>query len=82
MIVEATWFGTTALSLVGLGVIGCCCSDQQLQQQQQQQITVMDDDTDEPKRVCPDCGIENPRDAEYCGDCGFDFTPSGENKDE
>lgn len=77
MIVEATWFGTTALSLVGLGVIGCCCPDQQ----QQQQITVTGDN-DDTKRICPDCGIENPREAKYCGDCGFNFTPTETNTDE
>ena len=69
MMLEAVWASTAALSLVGLGLIGCCCPDQQ----QQQQITVMGDD-EEPKRVCPDCGMENPREANHCGDCGFSFS--------
>ena len=69
MIIEAIWLTTTALSLIGLGAVGCCCADQQ----QQQQITVSGNNDDEPKRICPDCGMENPRDAEYCGDCGFKF---------
>ena len=77
MMVEVTWLGTAAVSLIGLGMIGCCCPDQQ----QQQQITIAGDD-EEPKRVCPDCGMENPRDANHCGDCGFSFKPSSDNNDE
>lgn len=77
MIVEGAWLGTTIISLVGLGVIGCCCPDQQ----QQQQITVTDD-KDEPRRICPDCGLVNPKEAEYCGDCGFRFKQTRENNNE
>lgn len=68
MFIQGTWLVATVLSLIGLGTIGCCCPDQQ----QQQQLTVTGND-DEPKRVCPDCGMENPRDANHCGDCGFGF---------
>ena len=75
--VEVAWLSTAAVSLIGLGMIGCCCPDQQ----QQQQITITGDD-EEPKRVCPDCGMENPRDAKHCGDCGFSFTPSTGSNDE
>jgi ribosomal protein L40E len=64
------------------GVVACCCDMQNLQQQQQQQQQVIVDDDDEPKRVCPECGIQNPREASYCGDCGYDFTPSKEREDE
>lgn len=73
MYLEAAWIGTTALSLVGLGIVGCCCPDQQ--QQQQQSITVVGDNN-EPKRICPDCGMENPQSASFCGDCGFSFKPT------
>lgn len=69
MIIEGAWLITTILSIVGLGAVGCCCPDQQ----QQQQLTVTGDDNDEPKRICPDCGMENPREANHCGDCGFSF---------
>lgn len=57
------------LSLLLVGVVGCCCSEQQ--QQQQQQVVVNDDGG--PKRICPECGMENPREAKHCGDCGFSF---------
>lgn len=62
---EPLWIGSSVLSLIGVGVLGCCDT-----QQQQQQMTVEDDD---PKRVCPECGLENPREANHCGDCGFSF---------
>ena len=66
VVVEAVWAGVSVLSLFALGAFGCCCS-----QQQQQMLNVGDDD--EPKRVCPECGLENPRGANHCGDCGFAF---------
>ncbi len=70
------WSGTSVIGLLLIGVLGCCCSTQQ---QQQQQLVVGEDD-EEPKRICPDCGMENPREADFCGDCGFDF--SGGSEDE
>ena len=78
MMLEAAWAGAAAFSLLGLGMIGCCCPDQQ----QQQQITITGNDDEEAKRVCPDCGMENPRDANHCGDCGFSFKPTTEDNDE
>lgn len=69
-VIESVWIVGSALSLVGLGAVGCCCS----QQQQQQQMVSVEDD--EPKRVCPECGLENPREANHCGDCGFSFGQS------
>ena len=76
IIVPLWWSILSTLSLLSVGVIGCCCSG--TQQQQQQQQVVVDDDT--PKRVCPECGIENPVEASYCGDCGFSFkSESGDN---
>lgn len=72
MLVELTGFTFAVSGLLGVGVLGCCGSSQQ----QQQQITVPDTDSSEPKRVCPDCGMENPREANHCGDCGFSFKPS------
>ena len=74
MILEATWFFITLVSLVGLGTVGCCRTDQQ----QQQQVRVVDDDNGAPKRICPDCGMQNPRKANHCGDCGFSFKSTGE----
>lgn len=70
--VESIWVVGSVLSLVTLGTVGCCCSQQQQQQQQ-----VITKDNDSPKRVCPECGMENPREANHCGDCGFTFK-SGE----
>ena len=67
MLVEWVWLGTTLFSLLGLGAVGCCCPDQQ------QQLTIRNDEDDSAKRICPECGMQNPREAEYCGDCGFDF---------
>lgn len=60
----------STLSLLLVGVLGCCGSGQQQQQQQQ---VVIDGDDDGPKRICPECGMENPREAKHCGDCGFSF---------
>ncbi len=60
------------VGLLGVGVVGCCGS----KQQQQQQITVSDNSGSDPKRICPDCGMENPTEANYCGDCGFTFKSS------
>jgi len=59
----------TLVGLLGVGMVGCCGS----KQQQQQQITVSDNSSSEPKRICPDCGMENPTEANHCGDCGFTF---------
>lgn len=78
--VELIWVLGSGLSLVGLGAVGCCCGGQQ-QQQQQQQIVNMGSD-EERKRVCPECGMENPTSANHCGDCGFSFGDGGENTDE
>lgn len=64
--------GAAILGLLGMGILGCCSSDQQ----QQQQITVSGDSESKPKRICPDCGMENPREANHCGDCGFSFKTS------
>jgi ribosomal protein L40E len=68
------WSVLTILSFVTTGVIACCGSTQQ--QQQQQRVVVNDD---EPQRVCPECGIENPVEATYCGDCGFAFKNEANN---
>jgi len=73
------WIGLSTLSLIMTGVVACCC-DLENQQQQQQQQVVLDDDG--PKRVCPECGIQNPREASYCGDCGYNFTPDKKENDE
>lgn len=67
VLIDVIWVGGSILSILALGVLGCCCS----QQQQQQQILNVEDD--DPKRVCPECGMENPTDANHCGDCGFSF---------
>lgn len=75
-----TWIGLSSLSLIGIGVTACCCGGPQLPQQQQQQVVVDNDGDEESKRICPDCGIENPRSAIYCGDCGFEFK-SGDNSE-
>ena len=70
MITIGVWSAASVLSIVGLGIVACCCPDQQ----QQQQMSVLTGDSDDkPKRICPDCGIENPPEADYCGDCGFEF---------
>jgi hypothetical protein len=69
VVTEAIWLGGSSLSLLALGFIGCCGGG--AQQQQQQILNIGDDD--EPKRVCPECGMENPREANHCGDCGFSF---------
>jgi ribosomal protein S27AE len=77
--------GWTSSGLVTLGLIGfvaCCCGGSELQQQQQQQISVEsndDEEGDQLKRICPDCGMQNPADAKYCGDCGFSFKKSNDN---
>jgi len=79
VIIELTGVTFALSGLLGLGIVGCCGSKQQ---QQQQQITVPDSDSSEPKRVCPDCGMENPREANHCGDCGFSFkSGSGQSDD-
>ncbi|MFY4815844.1 zinc-ribbon domain-containing protein [Halorubrum sp. Atlit-26R] len=75
VVVEAVWLGSSSLSLLALGFLGCCCGGQQ---QQQQQILNVNGDTEEPKRVCPECGMENPKDASFCGDCGFSFSRGGD----
>lgn len=77
VVTEAIWLGGSYLSLLALGVLGCCCGGSQ---QQQQQILNIGDDS-KPKRICPKCGIENPREAKHCGDCGFAFKTGGENTD-
>ena len=77
MLVPA-WAGLSGLSLIGIGITACCCQQQQ-QQQQQQQVVV--DDSEEAKRVCPKCGMENPREANHCGDCGFSFGKEVEGDD-
>ena len=69
MYIELIGSTTAILGLLGTGIVGCCCS----QQQQQQQMTVTTDNESGTKRVCPNCGIENPRSANHCGDCGYDF---------
>jgi ribosomal protein L40E len=71
--IEVLGTSTAIMGLIGVGVVACCGSSQQ----QQQQISVKKDDST-PKRVCPECGMENPTEASYCGDCGFNFTPSDE----
>lgn len=68
IVTEAVWVGGSILSLLTLGALSCCCGGTQ---QQQQQIVV--GENDEAKRVCPECGMENPREANHCGDCGFAF---------
>jgi hypothetical protein len=73
VVIESIWVIGSVLSLVAVGAVGCCCGGQQ---QQQQQVVVGDDDG--PKRVCPECGMENPRDANHCGDCGFSFKTDSE----
>lgn len=77
VVTEAIWIGSSTLSLLALGFLGCCCGG--TQQQQQQILNVGEEE--EPQRVCPECGMENPRDANYCGDCGFKFN-KGEDSDE
>ncbi|QCC45398.1 small CPxCG-related zinc finger protein [Halobacterium salinarum] len=78
MFIEITGATTALLALLGVGVVGCCGS----KQQQQQQITVSDNSSSKPKRICPDCGMQNPSEANHCGDCGFSFKPdSGESDD-
>jgi len=67
VVAELAWVSSSFLSLLTLGFLGCCCD----QQQQQQQI--LNVDNDDTKRICPECGLENPRDANHCGDCGFSF---------
>jgi len=69
VLIEAVWIGSSLLSLIALGFLGCCCGGTQ---QQQQQILNVDED-EQPKRVCPECGMENPKSANHCGDCGFNF---------
>ncbi|MFC6990200.1 zinc-ribbon domain-containing protein [Haloplanus sp. GCM10025708] len=76
VVAEYVWLVGSPISLLLLGFLGCCCQ----QQQQQQQIVTADND--DPKRVCPECGMENPTDADYCGDCGFSFSSGGGNADE
>lgn len=76
--IETLWLLGSGLSLLGVGGIGCCFSDQQ----QQQQITVADNKEPEPKRICPDCGMQNPTEANHCGDCGFSFKSTGEKENE
>lgn len=76
-VTAGVWLWTSGVSLLGLGVFACCCSQEQQQQQQQ---TVSVTNSKETKRVCPECGIENPEDANHCGDCGFSFR-TGENND-
>jgi len=66
------WQLSSTIALLTMGVAGCCCSGTDSQQQQQQQV-VIDENDSEPKRVCPECGIENPNEASYCGDCGYQF---------
>lgn len=78
MLVEFSGTTIALLSLVGIGIFSCCFPDQQ----QQQQITVSDDGSSERKRICPECGMENPRKANHCGDCGFAFKPSDKDNDE
>lgn len=70
MIIESSWLAMSVLSILGVSVVACCgCADQQ----QQQQISVLSDTAEEKKRVCPECGLENPKEANHCGDCGFSF---------
>lgn len=70
------WQGLSLFSMLAFGAVTCCCDGTQMQQQQQQQIEIENDDG--PKRVCPECGLENPRSASHCGDCGFNFGGSNE----
>jgi ribosomal protein S27AE len=70
VVAESIWIGSSVLALLGLGFAACCCDTQQ---QQQQQILNVNDDG-KSKRVCPDCGMENAKDASFCGDCGFSFS--------
>ncbi len=77
MFVELTGAMTAFIGLLGMGIVGCCGS----KQQQQQQITVSDSSSSKPKRICPDCGMENPTEANHCGDCGFSFTSSEDEDD-
>ncbi|WP_424016201.1 hypothetical protein ACOZ4N_00085 (plasmid) [Halorientalis pallida] len=78
VVAESLWAAGSVFSMLGLGVVGCCCQ----QQQQQQQTLNLGDDSDEPKRICPECGIENPREADYCGDCGYSFKSGNTDSDE
>jgi ribosomal protein S27AE len=77
VVLITTWAGLSGLSLVVIGVATCCCAGSQ--QQQQQQIVMDNSDDSEPARVCPDCGMENPRNAVHCGDCGFGFKNQNNN---
>jgi len=79
VVAEGVWVIGSYLSLLTLGFLGCCCGG--TQQQQQQQILNVGDDN-EPKRVCPECGMENPQEANYCGDCGFAFGSTSGDPDE
>jgi len=74
-VTAGVWLWVSGLSLLGIGVLGCCCSQEQ-QQQQQQTVSV---NNNKLKRICPECGIENPEDANHCGDCGFSFQTSERN---
>lgn len=67
VVAQIAWMGGSVAGLIGMGAVGCCC------QQQQQQQQILETGDEEPKRVCPDCGMENPREADHCGDCGFGF---------
>jgi ribosomal protein S27AE len=78
VVAEGIWIGSSVLSLLGLGFAACCCDEQQ---QQQQQILNISDDG-KSKRVCPDCGMENPKEADFCGDCGFSFSTTKEDDNE
>jgi ribosomal protein L40E len=73
---EAVWIGSSSFALLALGFLGCCCGGTQ---QQQQQILNAGNDN-QTKRVCPECGMENPKDASHCGDCGFSFKSGSSNE--
>lgn len=76
--IDIVWVAGSGLSLLALGFLGCFCGGSQ-QQQQQQILNVPDEG--EPQRICPDCGMENPREARHCGDCGSKFG-TGSDSDE
>jgi rubredoxin len=78
-VIEGAWVAGSVVSVIAIGAVGCCCGGQQ-QQQQQQQVVLGSEE--ESKRVCPECGIENPRDVDYCGDCGFSFRSGNGDEDE
>jgi len=80
MLAPLSWASSGLFTIGLIGFIACCCGGSQ-QQQQQQQVSIEDNDDNsdaQPQRICPDCGMQNPANAEHCGDCGFSFRSSDE----